>query len=38
MLYKFHVNWITDASVLEDILLAIVQQFSAYSSGGRIET
>ena len=36
-LYKFHKNWIRDASVLEWILSAIVQQFSACSSGGRID-
>jgi hypothetical protein len=32
MLYKFYENWIRDASVLEWILSAIVQQFSACSS------
>ena len=37
MLYKFHENWIRNVSVLEWILSAIVQQFSACSSGGRIE-
>jgi hypothetical protein len=37
MLYKFHENLIRDALVLEWILSAIVQQFSAYNSGGRIE-
>jgi hypothetical protein len=37
MLYKFHENWIRDASALEYILSAIVQQFSACSSGGRFE-
>jgi hypothetical protein len=34
---KFHEKWIRDASVLECILSAIVQQFSACSSGGRFE-
>ena len=37
MLYKFHGNWIRNASVLEWFLSAIVQQFSACSSGGRIK-
>jgi hypothetical protein len=37
MLYNFHENWIRDASVLEYIFSAIVQQFSACSSGGRIK-
>jgi hypothetical protein len=37
MLYKFHKNLIRDASVLEWVLSAIVQQFSACSSGGRFE-
>jgi hypothetical protein len=37
MLYQFHENWIRDASALEWILSAIVQQFSACSSGERIE-
>ena len=37
MLYKFHKNWIRDASVLECILSAIVQQFLACKSGGRIK-
>jgi hypothetical protein len=37
ILYKFHENWIRNASVLEYILSAIVQQFSACSSGGRFE-
>ena len=37
ILYKFHENWIRDALVLEWILSAIVQQFSACSNGGRID-
>jgi hypothetical protein len=37
MLYKFHDNWMRNAMVLERILLAIVQQFLACSSGGRFE-
>ena len=37
MLYEFYENWIRNASVLEWILSAIVQQFSACSSGGRID-
>jgi hypothetical protein len=37
MFYKVYENCIREASVLEWILLALVQQFSAYSSGGRIE-
>ena len=37
MLYKFYKNWIRDASVFEWILSAIVQQFFACNSGGRIE-
>ena len=37
ILYKFHENWIRDASVLEWILSAIIQLFSACSSGGRIK-
>jgi hypothetical protein len=37
MLYKFHDNWMRNAMVLEHILSAIVQQFSACSSGGRFE-
>ena len=36
-MYKFHNNWIRDALFLEWILPAIVQQFLAYNSGGRIE-
>ena len=38
MLYKFYENWIRDASVLEWILSAIVQQFSTYNSDGRIDS
>jgi hypothetical protein len=37
MLYKFHDNWMRNSMVLEHILSAIVQQFSAYSSGGSFE-
>ena len=43
IMYKFHENWIRDSSVLEWILSAIVQQFSAYNiveelkSGSNIE-
>ena len=37
MLKKFHENWIRNSSVLEWFLSAIVQQFSACSSGGRID-
>jgi hypothetical protein len=36
-LYKFYENWTRVALVLEYIFLAIVQQFSACSSGERIE-
>ena len=37
MLCKFYENWIRDSSVLEWIFSAIVQQFLACSSGGRID-
>ena len=37
ILYKFYENWIRYALVLEWILLAMVQQFLSYNSGGRIE-
>jgi membrane-anchored glycerophosphoryl diester phosphodiesterase (GDPDase) len=37
MLYKFHDNWTRNAMILEYILSAIIQQFSACSSGGRFE-
>ena len=37
MLHEFHKNWIRDALVFEWILSAIVQQFLACNSGGRIE-